>query len=318
MSYDVIGIALEGAELESRISERYIDEYLTEGVVDFAKEKSSAVAKVIKRLYEKVIEVIDDVILNVLSFKDKAMLGSVRKKIKDLKYRDGEYEKTPVVKQKGIDVTKVKNLNYALNRNISNDISEYINEIINNYEDLAKRSGADYETTVSNIISDIFEIKSEKGLVLTNIYDVLKKSVQYETDETEISNQEFMNIKQFVLSDSTSGAVGILDNCRKLKINVKKIYNHILKDIAKDIKEIDDKDSRTEIKKKNKNILKSIFEIVCVSITSTMKITKESIEYCRKVVAAVSAANAKIKKPAGESTSIIDEFDEILKEQGIL
>ena len=100
-------IIAEGAMLEAAVAEKYLLTGVNEANVgEYISDKAYAAGQTIKKLYEKVMNVIDEVINKVLNYKDEKMLGFAAAKFK--KYKFDPTKKTVEFRAEVVHVERLK------------------------------------------------------------------------------------------------------------------------------------------------------------------------------------------------------------------
>lgn len=283
----ILSVIVEGVEMESEIAGRYIEQYATEGVGDFAKEKASAIGKLIKNLYEKVIEIIDEVIYKILNFKDKTMIGGLRKKYKDLSMKGDSVKINgrQARLDKILELAKVLDTEFKVEERL--DISE-----INKAEVIVS---AIIDEVESNAGFKFDRMDTSQFVNINQVISVVEKTLVLEKKEYVLGKKYFDDMKLFISSDSSNGAVGLLDSCRKLKKRIQGEYKKILKSFAKDMKESEmNSDDKYEAKKDFKLLSKYTFQTYINLIIGLMKSIKIAVNTSAKdVLKAVIKDNGK-------------------------
>lgn len=308
MMNEYLNIVLESAEADNRVMAKYVG--TNEGVVDLVKDKASVAYEGIKKLYEKIIAAIDEIILKVLNFKDKGMTKLIKDKFEKVVFVEGKK-----YNGKQADFRKLNAYINKLPMLTDPDIVKPGNPAI----------GDDSITTEWKHLSNILglgalansnEVESYIGKNIVSAQPV--KGIV-------IDKAKFEDAKKFMVS--SEGAVKMLDDLRRLKLSLKKIYKDCLTELKKDIKEDKEKAADSEAKRKvakeaseHKSFLRKLFEIFSYFVIKGMTMIKDAITVCGKIAAAYKDKDKKEeqKKDAQnfgqetsteESSSLIDDID---------
>lgn len=295
MNNEIYAILAESAELEMATMSKYVGYELTnEDVKEFVKDKTGAATTAMKRLYEKIIAMIDEVILKVLNFKDKAELGGLMKAMDKTVYKPNNKMKVNSFRVGSIagacdtlSKTMIKGeYSPSAKQKISKDEAinmtnaEYGSRII---QATIKQIGIDNTLNASSVENGTYTKATIEPALMELFVTVNKEAVT-------ISDKEFTEAKLFITSKSTKGVIYLRDSLRRLKISCKKLYTdalHELKKAAKDeLKDAEGykaKDDIREARREAASLQKLGFEIAAIFVSGMMKVIKEAIKYCKQV-----------------------------------
>lgn len=312
MNNEIYAILAESAELEMAAMSKYVGYELTnEDVKEFVKDKAGAATTALKRLYEKIIAMIDEVILKVLNFKDKAELGGLMKAMEKTVYKPNNKMKVNSFKVGSIapvcdalsnimsNTTTLGDIDKDIKNGKSFTDKDIINKLINDIlEDLKKENTLNASTTSQGTYT-----KASIEPTMNELFITINK------DAVNVSQSEFDAIKTFITSKSTKGVIYLKDSLRRLKIACKKMYTESLRELKNDAKELlkdaegyKAKDDIREGRREGAKISKMAFEVVAIFISGMMKVIKEAIKYCKQVRKGMS--NTKVEKgEKGDNTN---------------
>lgn len=309
MMNEYLNILLESAEADNRVMAKYVG--TNEGVADFVKDKASVAYEGIKKLYEKVMATIDEIILKVLNFKDKGMTKLIRDKfekvvfVEDKKYNGKQVDFGKLIAY----VNKLSMLTDPDMVKPKEDANTLDDEITTVWKHLSNLLGL-------GELDDQSEVESYVGKNIVSAQPV--KAIV-------IDKAKFESAKKFMVS--SEGAVKMLDDLRRLKLSVKNIYKDCLSELKKDIKEnkekaVDSVAKREAAKEASnyKSFLRKLFEIFSYFIIKGMAMIKDAITVCGKIAAAYKdkdkreeqkkdAQNFGKETSTEESSSLIDDID---------
>lgn len=295
MNNEIYAILAESAELELATMSKYVGYELTnEDVKEFVKDKAGAATTALKRLYEKIIAMIDEVILKVLNFKDKAELGGLIKAMGKTVYKPNNKMKVnsfkvgsiaPACDSLSSNIVNITNATLGnIDKGIQNGESftdkDIINRLINNiFVSLKKGNTLNAPTTTQGTYT-----KASIEPTLNELFVTINK------DAVNVSQSEFDAVKTFITSKSTKGVIYLKDSLRRLKIACKKMYTESLRELKNDAKELlkdaegyKAKDDIREGRREGAKVVKMAFEVVAIFISGMMKVIKEAIKYCKQV-----------------------------------
>lgn len=308
MMNEYLNIVLESAEADNRVMEKYVG--TSEGVADFVKDKASVAYEGIKKLYEKVIAAIDEIILKVLNFKDKGMTKLIKDKfekvvfVEDKKYNGKQVDFSKLVEY----VTALPNAVEMVNTN-SKPVENTQNAIDGMWITISAKLKL-------GTLKNSSEVESYIGKNIVSAQPV--KGIA-------IDKAKFEAAKNFMIAPE--GAVKLLDDLRRLKLATKKKYKELLSDLKKGLKEDKEKAADSEAKRaaarqasSDKSLTRKLFETVSYFIIKGMAMIKDAITVCGKIAAAYKdkdkkeeqkrdAQNFGQETSTEESSSLLDDID---------
>lgn len=306
MNNEIYAILAESAELEMAAMSKYVGYELTnEDVKEFVKDKAGAATTAMKRLYEKIIAMIDEVILKVLNVKDKAELGGLMKAMEKTVYKPNNMMKVNTFKvasiapvcdmlsSKMMDTTDetIEKLTKSIEQGGTFDDKDIVNKLIDNVLSNIKGAG-DLNTPTT---SQGTYTKASIEPTMNELFIKVNKNA------VNITEAEFNAVKTFITSKSTKGVIYLRDSLRRLKISCKKMYTEALQALKKsasesikDAKGYKAKDDIREGRREGAKINKMAFEVAAIFISGMMKVIKEAIKYCKQVRKGMS--NTKVEK----------------------
>lgn len=292
-------IIAEGAMLEAAVAEKYLLTGVDESNAgEYVSDKAYAAAKTIKKLYETVMNAIDEVINKVLNYKDEKMLGFAATQFK--KHKFDETKKTVEFRA---EVVKVENfadavakLKTFVNNNSKKEISED-----DSTADKDDRTNA--EKVILTQLKDDYvkKINGDKEVKLDSMSDIkeaIRGSFVAKEEKVVLSKDLYDKALTFITGKDANSVASLLKNLRELKSDLKREYQTLLSGINDKVRSIkkdadDDRDYKN-IKKNSKFTLKLDFNIAVAVIIALMGVIKEGVKYCKIVSKAI--ANKSTKK----------------------
>lgn len=321
MENNVYGLLLENAELESRVLNKYVQVGITnENVKDFVVSKVGAATQAIKRIYEKIMTIITDLINKVLDFAATRKTNKAKNIWKDL-----EYFKTKVKGKKFNNIDKVLKADKKLWTVDKIDGIADIDEIKPEEILKLKVEGA-YEKVTGAKASDLS--KANLGKKIKEFF-MPEGENEWELDETQ-----FEAMKKFATGEETTeGSAGYLVlNLRHAKAEINKQYQEILKSIKKDFtNKVNDIKEATEDEPKNDNaaakeqlqkvkkfrseVAKASMEVNLITVGTLSDIVKQYINLVNVIGKTIGKSKKKKdkedKKAANESFSYNSVMDDL-------
>ena len=293
-------IIAEGAMLEAAVAEKYLLTGVNESNAgEYVSDKAYAAAKTIKKLYETVMNAIDEVINKVLNYKDEKMLGFAAAQFK--KYKFDETKKTVEFRA---EVVKVENFADAVTK-----LKEFVNasskEEIGEDDSTAdkdERTNAEKAALAKLKNNYVKKINGDKEVKLDSMSDIkeaIRGSFVAKEEKVALSKDLYDKALTFITGKDANSVASLLKNLRELKSDLKREYQTILSDINDNVRSIkkdadDDRDYKN-IKKNSKFTLKLSFNVSVAAIIALMGVIKEGVKYCKIMSKAIANKSEKVK-----------------------
>lgn len=275
MMNEYLNIVLESAEADNRVMAKYVG--TSEGVTDFVKDKASVAYEGIKKLYEKVMATIDEIILKVLNFKDKGMTKLIRDKFEKVVFVEGKKYNG---KQVGFD-----NLNAYIAK---------LPAMVESMSDSKIKPKENTQDAIDGVWGHATNLLGlDRMINQSEVESYVGKNIvsAQPVKAIVIDKAKFESAKKFMVAPE--GAVKMLDDLRRLKLSTKKAYKEILSELKKGLKEEKEKAADSDAKRKvatqaatDKTVARKVFEIVSYFIIKGMAMIKDAITVSGKIAAA--------------------------------
>lgn len=295
-------IIAEGAMLEAAVADKYLLTGVNEGnIKDYVSDKAYAAGQTIKKLYEKVMNAIDEVINKVLNYKDEKMLGFAADKFK--KHKFDPDKKTVEFYASIVHVDKFAGAVEILKTQCNKDIKVGAGNISD--DSLAKDDWTEKEKSVlADVKNDYFyKVKATNNEIkldsLSDVNEATKKCFIEREGKIALSGELYTKAYDFITGKKEKSVAKLLSNLRELKVSVKKQYNLILRELSEEVRSMKkDEDNEIQVSTYKKNAKKGyslIFNITVACIISLMSVIREGVRYC-KIMSKAIASKAEKKK----------------------
>ena len=295
-------IIAEGAMLEAAVAEKYLLTGVNEANVgEYISDKAYAAGQTIKKLYEKVMNVIDEVINKVLNYKDEKMLGFAATKFK--KYKFDPTKKTVEFRAEVVHVERLAGLVDHLKENCKfpDDVKD-VTEDPETAESLSKKDKDGYEKEMFKDIEAGLNKKLNTQVSINSFADlqgVYRKTLVEKEAKVTLTAELYNNAYDFITAKKENSVASLLKKLRDLKMDIKRAYQLILRDLSEEVRAIkkdkdDDRDVKN-IKKNGKWVLKLYFNALVASIIAAMGVIRDGVKYCRIMAKAIATKSEKIK-----------------------
>ena len=312
-------IIAEDAMLEAAVAEKYLLTGVNESNAgEYVSDKAYAAAKTIKKLYETVMNAIDEVINKVLNYKDEKMLGFAAAQFK--KHKFDETKKTVEFRAEVVKVEKFADAAAKLKVFVNGDF-----DIRKDDDVLDKDSRAEAEkAALTKLKTDYFgKIDANKDVKLDSMSDIkdATRTVFVGKEEKITLNADmYGKAEAFITSKGDNSVAALLKNLRELKSDLKREYQIMLSDLNDDVrsikKDVDDDRNYKNIKKNGKASLKLAFTVSVAAIIALMGVIKEGVKYCRIMSKAIANKSTKKTEDSDEKTDTKKKKEVLKPENG--
>ena len=296
-------IIAEGAMLEAAVAEKYLLTGVNESNAgEYVSDKAYAIGQTIKKLYETVMNAIDEVINKVLNYKDEKMLGFAAAKFK--KHKFDPTKKTVEFRAEVVHVENfapmVDNLKKVCvfpeeTKDLAN--SDKIDETLSKEDrkDLEKEIFEDIEKGLNEVSGGIkVSVNS-----LADIKEAYRKILVEKEAKVTLTAELYNKAYDFITAKKDNSVASLLKKLRDLKVDVKRAYQLILRDLSDDVRAIkkdkDDVRDVKNIKKNSKWAIKVYFNILVATIIAAMSVIRDGVRYCNIMAKAIATKSEKIK-----------------------
>lgn len=302
-------IIAEGAMLEAAVADKYLLTGINENnVTEYISDKAFAAGQTIKKLYEKVMNAIDEIINKVLNYKDEKMLGFAAKNFK--KYKFDPAKKKVVFRA---EVVHVDQLSAAVDLLIELDMNKLEHpkdkanaDIIKDTPELDKDDKKEIEKEAFKVIEEeYFKTISATGAAITinslaDITSATKKCFIEPENSIELNAELYGKAFDFITAKKESSVATLLKKLRNLKSDVKKEYQYIMRMMAEDTRSFSknndvDKTDLKNAKKSGKFVLRLAFNVAVACIIALMSVIRDGVKYCKIMSKAIASRGEKIK-----------------------
>ena len=305
-------IIAEGAMLEAAVAEKYLLTGVNESNAgEYVSDKAYAAAKTIKKLYETVMNAIDEVINKVLNYKDEKMLGFAATQFK--KHKFDEDKKTVEFRAEVVKVENFADAAAKLKEFVNASSKEQIGED-DSTADKDDRTNAEKLALTKLKDNYVKKINGDKDVKLDSMSDIkeaIRGSFVDKEAKVVLSKDLYDKALAFITGKDANSVASLLKNLRELKSDLKREYQVILSDINDNVRSIkkdadDDRDYKN-IKKNSKFTLKLSFNVSVAAIIALMGVIKEGVKYCKIMSKAIAnkstkKTEAKVEESAATST----------------
>lgn len=297
-------IIAEGAMLEAAVAEKYLLTGVNESnASEYVSDKAYAAAKTIKKLYETVMNAIDEVINKVLNYKDEKMLGFAAAQFK--KHKFDAAKKTVEFRAEVVKVENFADAAAKLKDFVSKDIKIDKDDSVADKDDrtaLEKRILTTLKDEYLKTINGGNDVKLDS---MSDIKDAIRGCFVAKETKVVLSADLYNKALTFITGKDNNSVATLLKNLRELKSGLKREYQVVLSDLNDEVRSIkkdadDDRDHKN-IKKNGKVGLKTSFNVAVAAILALMGVIKEGVKYCRIMSKAI--ANKSTKKTEDTSKS---------------
>lgn len=298
-------IIAEGAMLEAAVAEKYLLTGVNESNAgEYISDKAYAAAKTIKKLYETVMNAIDEVINKVLNYKDEKMLGFAAAQFK--KHKFDATKKTVEFRAEVVKVEKFADAAAKLKTFVSGDF-----DVKQNDDVLDKDSRTEAEkAALTKLKTDYFgKIDANKDVKLdsmSDIKDATRTMFINKEEKVALNADLYGKAEAFITGRGDNSVATLLKNLRELKSDLKREYQTILSDINDKVRSIkkdaDDDRNYKNIKKNSKVSLKLDFNVCVAAILALMSVIKEGVKYCRIMSKAIANKSTKKTEDSNKQT----------------
>lgn len=308
-------IIAEGAMLEAAVAEKYLLTGVNESNAgEYISDKAYAAAKTIKKLYETVMNAIDEVINKVLNYKDEKMLGFAAAQFK--KHKFDATKKTVEFRAEVVKVEKFADAAAKLKTFVSGDF-----DVKQNDDVLDKDSRTEAEkAALTKLKNDYFgkiDAKEIKLDSMSDIKDATRTMFINKEEKVALNADLYGKAEAFITGKGDNSVATLLKNLRELKSDLKREYQTILSDINDKVraikKDADDDRNYKNIKKNGKASLKLDFNVCVAAILALMSVIKEGVKYCRIMSKAIANKSTKKTEDSNNETDKKSGKKEALK-----
>lgn len=293
-------IIAEGAMLEAAVADKYLLTGVNEGnIKDYVSDKAFAAGQTIKKLYEKVMNAIDEVINKVLNYKDEKMLGFAAARFK--KYKFDADKKTVEFRAEEVDVAKLTGL--------VDFVKEYSSETYGKTttddgidDSMSKDDMEEIEKGIYDRLAGKIKTKFNKEVKIGSLSDIptaIKSIVVAKEGKITLSAEKYNAAYDFITAKDGNSVASMLKKLRELKLNVKREYQLLLRDYSEEIRSIKkDSDDDRDVKNIKKNVkfgAKAVFNVYVACIIAVMNVIKDGVKYCKIMSKAIASKSEKKK-----------------------
>ena len=302
----IFEIIAEGAMLEAAVADKYLLTGINENnVTEYVSDKAFAVGQTIKKLYEKVMNAIDEVINKVLNYKDEKMLGFAAKNFK--KYKFDPTKKKVVFRAEVVHVDKLSAAVDALIELNTGDLKHADVDIdkIKDAPELDKDDKTEVEKELLKNAKELFDKISATGAQininsLSDISKAARKSFIEPENSIELNAELYGKAYDFITAKKDSSVAALLKKLRNLKSDIKKEYQYIMRVMAEETRSLSknsdvDKTDLKNVKKTGKFGLRTAFNIAVACVMAVMSVIRDGVKYCKIVAKAIGSRSEKIK-----------------------
>lgn len=314
-------IVAEGAMLDAAVVEKYLLTGINESNIgDYVSDKTYAAAKTIKKLYETVMNAIDEVINKVLNYKDEKMLGFVASQFK--KHKFDASKGTVEFRAEVVRVEKFSLAVDKLNKFVSGKPTVRKTDAVPGEDDRAEAEKAVLTKLTNDYLKEI-NIGNDKIKVesMSDINEAIRSCFISEEAKVVLDEGLYANAYTFIMGRGDASATDLLKNLRELKTGVKREYQALLNDLNDNVKSIKNDANNDEnaenIKMNGRATLKLDFNVAIATIIALMGVIKEGVKYCKIMSKAIANKSKKIGNSEDDKTTKGEEVDETSKPKKI-
>lgn len=304
-------IIAEGAMLEAAVAEKYLLTGVNESNAgEYVSDKAYAAAKTIKKLYETVMNAIDEVINKVLNYKDEKMLGFAATQFKKHKFDETkktvEFRAEVVKVEKFADaVDKLKVFVNSGNKDLNmDDSSADKDDRIEGEKAVLTKLKNSYLKKINDNKKNELKLES-----MSDIKEAIRSCFVAKEEKVTLNADLYDKAYNFITGKDTNSVAALLKNLRELKSDLKREYQTMLRDLNDNVRSIkkdaDDNRDVKNIKSNGKYTLKLDFNVAVATIIALMGVIKEGVKYCRIMSKAIANKSTK-KVEESAATSALD------------
>lgn len=326
-------IIAEGAMLEAAVADKYLLTGINENnVTDYVSDKAFAAGQTIKKLYEKVMNAIDEVINKILNYKDEKMLGFAAKNFK--KYKFDPAKKKVVFRA---EIVHVDQLSAAVDllKEIDAEKLEYNDDgkdVASSIKDAPELDKDDKKEIEKDLLKTLeqkyFKAINSTGAPITinsigDITTATRKCFIEPENSIELNAELYGKAFDFITAKKESSVATLLKKLRNLKSDLKREYQYVLRMMAEETRSLSknsdvDKTDVKNAKKAGKFGLRTAFNIAVATVIALMSVIRDGVKYCKIVSKAIASRGEKIKdsdkKEEIEESSVLSFLESAIAE----
>lgn len=302
-------IIAEGAMLEAAVADKYLLTGINENnVTDYVSDKAFAAGQTIKKLYEKVMNAIDEVINKILNYKDEKMLGFAAKNFK--KYKFDPAKKKVVFR---VEIVHVDQLSAAVDLLAEMSSGKLKHSNVKNAADSIKDAPELDKDDKKEIEKELLKELEEKyfkainttraAITINSINDIstaTRKCFIEPENSIELNAELYGKAFDFITAKKESSVATLLKKLRNLKSDIKREYQYVLRVMAEETRSLSknsdvDKTDIKNAKKAGKFGLRIAFNIAVATVIALMSVIRDGVKYCKIVSKAIASRGEKIK-----------------------
>ena len=325
-------IIAEGAMLEAAVADKYLLTGINENnVTDYVSDKAFAAGQTIKKLYEKVMNAIDEVINKILNYKDEKMLGFAAKNFK--KYKFDPAKKKVVFRA---EIVLVDQLSAAVDLLTEIDAEKLehadVDDATSKLKDVPELDKDDKKEVEKKLLKGIeqkyFKAINSTGTAITinsisDISTATRKCFIEPENSIELNAELYGKAFDFITAKKESSVATLLKKLRNLKSDLKREYQYVLRMMAEETRSLSknsdvDKTDVKNAKKAGKFGLRTAFNIAVATVIALMSVIRDGVKYCKIVSKAIASRGEKIKdsdeKKEIEESSVLSFLESAIAE----